>query len=356
MEYIYKKILLVNEYVGVENDNMWDKQKIKLERQNDLFQIYRQPEFDTNKVYDISVVVCTYNPFRKSLFFTLDSIINQKNVDIEIIIADDGSKKDIHNEIIQYFNTKNFKDWIIVCNKVNRGTVYNLYTGLKVCNGNYVKIISPGDALYGECILKEWLEFHKNNNYKWSFSDAIYYVNEPEGRLDIEVPAHPNNISPYMKKNKNVCRWNYIVLDDIALGATLFCEKQIIIEYIAKVVGKVIYAEDNIWRMMMFDGIVGGYFPRNTIFYEYGTGISTKAKAVWAKRLENDWNNANKLMINKKQLDEFQKAVIGAWKINNSKNKILKLFIKGKLKFFIIRKFRCRKTVKRAKEYRNQKN
>lgn len=34
----------------------------------------------------------------------------------------------------------------------------------------------------------------------------------------------------------------------------------------------------------MFDGIIGMYFPENAVFYEFGTGVSTKKSDVWSQR------------------------------------------------------------------------
>lgn len=311
-------------------------------------QVYKGVTECNDEIHEISVIVCTYNPLKAALFYTLDSIMNQEEVDFEIIIADDGSTTDFHNEVISYFDKKGFVCWTIVCNRLNHGTVYNVYTGLKECNGRYVKLISPGDALYGKAILQKWLAFHENGEYKWSFSDAIYYIGNPKDKEYIEVQAHPNNILPYLRKKNNECRWNYVALDDIALGATLFCEKSLMVEYISRIIDKVIYAEDNIWRMMMFDGIVGGYFPQIAILYEYGTGISTKVSDIWEARIKRDWESANNIMVQSKQLDKFQIAVVKAWRFNESDNKFVKIFIKGKLKAFVINKIKKRKTSKRV--------
>lgn len=327
---------------------MVKEQIIKIDKANNLAHAFMSDDFNKNMMFDVSVVVCSYNPEKESLLFTLRSIISQKNIEFEIIIADDGSKVFYKDDIITFFEENKFKNWKIICNEMNHGTVYNLYSGLKVCNSSHVKIISPGDALYGDTILKEWLDFQYQAKCKWSFADAIYYKNQLNGQIDLECQAHPNNVKPYLNNDKNTCRWNYIALDDIALGACLFCETKLMTNYISKIVNQVIYAEDNIWRMMMFDGIVGGYFPRNAVLYEYGTGISTGGSNIWTERLRRDWDKANELMIQNKELDDFQKSIVKAWKINDENQNIKKLFIKGKLMHFIVSKLHIRKTSKRV--------
>ena len=56
--------------------------------------------------YEISVLVLTYNFIYNNLIKTLDSIISQKNINFEIVIADDGSENNHKKEIIDYFKDK----------------------------------------------------------------------------------------------------------------------------------------------------------------------------------------------------------------------------------------------------------
>lgn len=326
---------------------MVKEQIIKIDEKKNWVHEFISDEISKNMIFDISVIVCSYNPTKEALFFTLRSIISQKDIEVEIIIADDGSKVFYKDDIIAFFEKNKFVNWKIVCNEVNHGTVFNLYSALKVCNSRYVKFISPGDALYGETILKRWKDFQYNAKSKWSFADAIYYKNQSNEQIDLECQAHPNNVKPYLKNDRDICRWNYIALDDIALGACVFCETELAESYISKIVNQVIYAEDNIWRMMMFDGIVGEYFPCNAVLYEYGTGISTSRSDIWFMRIKKDWDKANELMIQNKKLDNFQRKVVNTWKINEENNKIKKIFIRGKLKQYIVSKLHMRKTVKR---------
>ena len=308
-------------------------------------QILREDKKKYGKnLYDISIIVCTYNAIMTSLLLTLDSIINQKGVNYEVIIADDGSENNLRDEIINYFNKRAICNWTLICNEKNQGTVQNIKSAIDESNGKYIKLISPGDVLSNDKILKMWMNFMIEKNVKWSFSDYSAYIGHPSDKKYISIKANPMDIVPYLKDDEKKCRWNYVVLNDIALGAAIFSESGIMKEYLLKIVGRVMYAEDNIWRMMMFDGIVGAYFQQNTIVYEYGTGISTKGSEIWSKRLLKDWNEANNIMLQNKQLDEFQTDIVNAWAINGKKNKFRKLFIKGNFKHYIEKKIRKRKT------------
>ena len=58
--------------------------------------------------YDISIIVCDYNPKEKPLCYTLDSLIKQKGANYEIIIVDDESKNNLHEIIEAYFHQNCF--------------------------------------------------------------------------------------------------------------------------------------------------------------------------------------------------------------------------------------------------------
>ena len=45
-----------------------------------------------NKVIDMSVIVVTYNSEWEKIKITLNSILRQKNISLQIIVADDGSE------------------------------------------------------------------------------------------------------------------------------------------------------------------------------------------------------------------------------------------------------------------------
>ena len=66
-----------------------------------------------NKMYKVSVVVLMYNPIPEKLWLTLNSIINQEKVDLEIVIGDDGSENNLFDAIEEYMkkNHPDTKEW-----------------------------------------------------------------------------------------------------------------------------------------------------------------------------------------------------------------------------------------------------
>lgn len=279
----------------------------------------------------VSVCVVTYNPSKEKLLQTLQSIVKQKGIHIQIVISDDGSSNNCFAEAEAYLNAQGFSDYVLLPAEHNQGTVRNVEKGLLACDGEYVKTISPGDCLTGEAVLAKWAEHLEASGKKWSFGNAINYRDRDDGTMEcFPCPAHPQLVADYEKHNDAQCRWNYTVLDDIALGAATLCETKLLLEYVQKICGKVIYAEDNAYRLMAFDGFIADYYPENVVLYECGTGISTSGNALWAKRIQADWEATDAIMCN-------------TWNTaDGTQQKILHAIIRRKNCCVIVRKvYRC---------------
>lgn len=295
----------------------------------------------TRAGYELSIVVLMYNTTIDRLRKTLKSALNQKNVKFEIVITDDGSKDNHEEEIREYFEFHNFKDFQLVLNEQNKGTVSNLLSALSVTCGEYIKLISPGDCLID--VSRKWIDYMKESGCDWSFADSIYYQNIRGDDLNVSQMAHPQILTPYRKGNKDICRWNYVVLGDITLGAAVMGSANIMKKY-TKILSDngVVYAEDNMWRLMMFDGIVGGYLQENAVLYEYGTGISTSGSDVWSQRISQDWVKTDEIMRKHKHLTDFQAKML---KYMGSDIPIIeKIMTKGKIAYYLKSKIFTRMT------------
>lgn len=296
------------------------------------------------KMYDVSIIIISYNPQWSDLLSTLKSVISQIDISFEIIVADDGSKKNYEKEIIEFFEDNGIVDYTLVMNRKNQGTVCNLMSGLKVARGKYVKNIGPGDYLYSKTTLSRWIQYMEKEGMDWSFSEAVYYINDGEETKLVGVQAHPNDLTPYLNKNILESRWTYVVIGDLALGASMLFKTELQYTYCERLLNKVIYAEDYMARIMMFDGIESGYYPEKTIYYQYGTGVSTSSNKKWERLLKNDWKNADRIIEKSsfEDLDKFQRQMLKGIKWRNKK--FLKIFVHGEIKSVLYRKFKIRKT------------
>lgn len=263
------------------------------------------------KEVEVSIIVATYNPDFLKLKNTIYSIIKQKECKFELIVTDDGSKQNYFIEIKELLQREQFDNYQLVENKKNQGTCKNVYSGLKHASGKYVKVISPGDYLAYEMCLKEWCKYLKLNKLKASFSNTIYYNYEKNQIHVIQRkrtdPIRKNiySLKTYKKKTVDI---NCFLLRDYILGAAFMAEKDIMINYCKKLIeAGIVYTEDMMYKLMILDGIKIIYFPKSTVLYEYGIGISTSQNIKWTKLLLRDEENFDKLILTKTTIDIFVK-------------------------------------------------
>ena len=280
---------------------------------------------------EVSVIGVTYNQNLSKTIRTLESIVIQENVSFEIIICDDGSEKCFEKEIRAFFSKTDFCRYSLVFHEHNGGTVSNYYSGLTKAKGRYSKLLGSGDCLVDRKTLYNWVHFMNDNNVVWSFSDTIYYRFVNGKAIPFQTKAMPQVIRPYITRNKAKCAWNYIVLHDIANGASILGVTHIQKEYCEVLKEKGIrYCEDLIYKLMMFYGEVGDYYPSTTVYYEYGDGISSSGDLSWRGRILEDKHKLDQIMFAKKDDSAFQGKLVNGLVRNSKSNKINKYFIKGR--------------------------
>ena len=147
----------------------------------------------------VTVCVLTYNPDWVKFRNTLRSIICQKSVDFDIVVSDDGSKDDCFDKAELFFNENGFSSYKLVKKTENQGTVKNAISALQHTRGKYVKLISPGDLLYDENVLAEFVDFAEHNPAAAYFGNAVYYSLENTNRIKIHPDIHnPRDYYPWI--------------------------------------------------------------------------------------------------------------------------------------------------------------
>ena len=243
-----------------------------------------------NQQYDITVIVGTYNPQWEKLKATLCSIVDQKNINSQIVVSDDGSLEPLHVEIKDFFKRIGFCNYKLVRGEKNEGTVCQFYRGICAADAEYIKPISPGDLLYDDMVLSEWLAFTKETNADITFGDAVL-KKKKNGKLNIVRHRHnPRNMSIYRTSSSyRDLIINYVCLEDGISGATKIVRKKVLAYYMKFLLNNVIYVEDFFIRLAVLDERKILYYPSKVIWYEYGDGgISTSGNSKWNKLMLKD--------------------------------------------------------------------
>lgn len=148
----------------------------------------------------VSVVIPTYN--RSQLVCeTIESAIHQSNVDIEIIVVDDGSTDDTEKALAPY------SEDIIYLRQSNRGVSAARNLGLTQASGDYIAFLDSDDL---------WLPFKAQLQIKlleafpdigFVFSDFFIYKENKEKK--------PNGLSTWFDAPID---WTYIMDNEIHLA------------------------------------------------------------------------------------------------------------------------------------------
>lgn len=263
----------------------------------------------------VTVAVLTYNPDPGKLLATLRSVLLQEGIAFDIVIADDGSARKCFDAVKAFFAEEGFTGYQILENPENRGTVLNTLSAVEQSRGKFVKLISPGDLLAGKDILQRWVAGMQAHAAQLSFADAVYYVPTEDGPVAVANNAYPSRTGCYRSGNLQAQRYQYLICEDWFLGAATLCRQETLLAYLQEIAGKVVYAEDNVYRLMAYDKIPVWYFPENAIVYETGFGVSTAGNDIWKQRLQKDRDACSALLLarctGKDPLDKKLRLVLG---------------------------------------------
>lgn len=249
------------------------------------------------KPFSVAVVILTYNPNYDSLRQSLNSVITQVGIDFEIVITDDGSKEDIFEWLEGYFNTVQFRNYKIVLHEHNQGTVKNYLDGVEVTNAKYIRGLGQGDMLYDNNVLLDSYEYIEKKQALVSISQAVFF-SAVQGKIKlISESRNPQNIDAY--SDLETLKKYYLLYGDKVSGSTMFTQRECILQYLEKIKNRVIYTDDMIVRLMVFDECKIVFHPKNTIWYEHGTGVSTTTNLIWIDRINKDWNAATDILLEK---------------------------------------------------------
>ena len=275
---------------------------------------------------DVSVVIAIYNSEWEKIRITLLSILKQKNVSMQIVIADDGSERTYDKEINELMVQYAFKEYLVLNATENHGTVLNIANAIKHVNGRYTKTIAPGDYFFDESVLSRWVRFMKNNDIDVSFGNAVFYSKTEKLKL-YKTKGSPVNRHLYRLDGKKSWQFvDYVVANDTILGAAQLMKTDTIQKYMEIIKNKIIYAEDYMIRIMVYDGVSVVYYPETVIWYEYGTGISTSKNDKWELLLHADFETSNELISYRDAFNYMQKKFKIYLKLR--KNKLVKKMLK----------------------------
>lgn len=150
--------------------------------------------FETIKV---SVITPTYND-EKYIRQTINSVLSQTHVNLELIIIDDCSSDDTVN-IVKSFHDKRI---VLIENGKNQGAAYSRNIGIKLSSGDYIAFLD-GDDIWENKKLENQIQFMEDNNY--FFTATKYSLIDDDGKKTGVFVSAPEIIT-----NKMLRKVSYI--------------------------------------------------------------------------------------------------------------------------------------------------
>lgn len=237
-----------------------------------------------------SIIVLLYNADPVRVKFTLESIMRQSFQDYEIILSDDGSVNDPFEEIELYFKEKHFTNYLFVKNKVNAGTVLNIYGALKRARGEYIKLIGAGDMLYSETTLQDVYDFMSSNNYNCCFGRMKSFSFADGYNIVPQKFYAPKYLKEYTRKkiNKKRIFRDMLMHENWIYGATMFFKKPMLLMCMKTLLGRVKYTEDIFQLMIFLRKDYMRYLDKYVVWYELGYGFSNSGNVNFIKAIRAD--------------------------------------------------------------------
>lgn len=162
----------------------------------------------------VSVCIPSYNS-EEFIATTLESVLSQKFVDFEIVIADDKST-DRTISILKGFNDPRIR---LIENEQNLGLGRNWHRVLSCARGEYVKLLGDDDLLYPECLARQVqaLEHPANANAVLAICNRNVINARNEAVMRRKFPFGPGLVSG-RKLIRNSIRWGSNLIGEPVVG------------------------------------------------------------------------------------------------------------------------------------------
>lgn len=271
----------------------------------------------------VSVIVLTYNPDNAKLRRTLAAAARQQEVDMELIISDDGSARKDFSFLPEYMDSLGVKNYRLLEHTPNRGTVQSCRKAVEAATGEYVFLTSPGDYLFDPLALRDAYRFAVENKASVCFGNAVFY-NETELTRQVGVPASPGLYAPGATMEQiKTCFFGGMWV----IGAAYFRSRETALRQLREISDTAVYMEDTPTTMFaLAEGENLCYMDRNLVWYEDGIGVSTGASDKWTKLLHKDLLTSIEKLKSQYPRDPWvDLAYINAAESNRKKRLIKKL-------------------------------
>ena len=122
---------------------------------------------------DITVILTVYNQRPESIETSMRSVAAQTGCTYQLLVADDHSSESFEDEATALASELGISNFTYVRHPENVQTVRNILHALPYAEGQFIKALGAGDALYDESTLAAIVAFCRDNDVHAGFGDIV---------------------------------------------------------------------------------------------------------------------------------------------------------------------------------------
>ena len=223
----------------------------------------------------ITILMPNYNnPY---ICEAIDSVLVQTYENIQLIVIDDGSlefDKEKVEAYIEAHKKTNLRDYKIIVNEKNLGTVKTMNKAFEYADGEYIFNLAGDDAYYDSKVIEEWVEFFEQTGAEVVTAYRAMYDEKMQKQIDI-LPTE-NDVKILNTHNAAII-WERLCEKNFVFGCCT-ARKRELLEKCGGYDECYKYIEDYPWNLRITrQGTVIYFWDRIAVKYRSG-GISSPSK------------------------------------------------------------------------------
>ncbi|WP_252247350.1 glycosyltransferase family 2 protein [Clostridium sp. ZBS4] len=208
----------------------------------------------------VSIIIPVYNA-SKTIEKTIQSVLNQRYNNFEIIIIDDCST-DRSVEIIENLS-KTDKRILIYKNKNNLGVSLTRNLGITIARGEFIAFLDSDD-IWKPLKLQRQLDYIKKEDIDLCYTS--YEIINDKNETDGDIRFVPRNIN-----------YNNLLKENIICCSTVVLKKKLLVKYNFK--SDYFHEDFVLWLQLLKDGFKAQGINESLVLYRKGGRSSDKIKA-----------------------------------------------------------------------------
>lgn len=276
--------------------------------------------------YMISIIVPVYNK-EKTIIKALESVLNNKSNDYEIVIIDDGST-DLSGALVDKYAMEHGTN-IRVIHQENQWVYAAFNNGIKAATGEYIYILNADDELYEGSIdlLIDLIDKYNHPDVIWTRCDMYQ---ESDGNISI-THMDTNNVLPkyYSSHDEMEDDWAYLYENRLIENQANLYKRTLALDHPFR---NDVYAADGLFNLQIEPDICTSFVLETPVYKYYRSNdisenIANNRFYAYRHSMNNELYAGQKnIFTRKSEINNHGLKVLSQWRIDNFWGEFFVLF------------------------------